>query len=324
MVIKDNDDVQGRIINPRLLSKWSKRLKGVMTTYDSQVWDLNDLVVDVETLKTMEQEATEFISSHEKNLSRFCEADCKDFHAVQKFKKHLTRKREYLEQLKLDHSTPFAAHLMYEKNSLQSQLNSRENVERLVLQIHQEMELAKYELLCETRYRMELEILLESKIRELNSKILFEAQARNELNQKLQRAMEIKKNIGGNLDLLKENLQMILEHQEHDAESIAEERRSKLGIPSHPHDVVSLLNLAGDIENKLVSLTSLVDFSGEDVLLPANSTTRKIEELTKQVTLEMTVRKAAEEKHINLESQVACLQNLLFEERLARIDKSDA
>lgn len=295
-----------------------------MTTYDSQVWDLNDLIVDLKTLSTMEEEATSFISSHEKNLSRFCEADVKDFHSVQKFKKHLVRKKEQLEQLKIDHSTQFAAHLMFEKNSLQSQLNSRENVERLVLQIHQEMELAKYELLCETKYRLELEILLESKIRELNSKILLESQARNELYKKLQRAMEIKKNIGGNLELLKENLQLILEYKEKEAESSAEERRSIFGIPSHPHDVISLLNLASDIEKKLVSLTSLVDFSSEDLLLTPDDTTKQIEKLSRQVALEMTIRKAAEEKHINLESQIACLQNLLFEERLARIDNKQS
>jgi len=311
-----------RKINPGLLSTWSKRLKGIMITYESQVYEIDRLNDDLQTVKTMEEEANTLLELHQKNLSALGEEDTKDYNSIQKFRKHLLRKIEFLEQLISDNSSSFARQLMREKKALKGQLNSREGVEKIVLQIQQEIEVAKHELLCETAQRNELEMLLEVEISEVNKKILLESQARYELSRKLERAMEIKKNITGNLGLLKENLQMIIEHQEHEEATVAEERRNKLGIPSLPYDIISLLDLIRGIETKVSSLGTMIDFTEDDCTGTPSIPTKKIEELSTKVAREIAVRKSVEERNIALESQIANLQNLLFEERLARMDAS--
>ena len=101
--------------------------------------------------------------------------------------------------------------LELEKNILEKKLKARTGIEEVLLLLYSEIEQLKERVNHEIKSRVELEMLVEVEVNELNRRLLYESNAREEVKLQFDQLLRIKNSIAGDLKLICAKLQLILD-----------------------------------------------------------------------------------------------------------------
>ena len=155
---------------------------------------------------------------------------------------------------------------------------------------------------------------MEREITNLNRMILEESQIRSELQYKLDKAIHTKQYIVKTLELLKENLQILLESRALEIEQEEEIRREEMNIPSLSNEMFSILSLTNEIDKNLVELGETIDFSSDEIVVIPDKNTKETEALVSHLASEMAIRESSEKRNTWLQNQLRSLKQSLQSE----------
>jgi hypothetical protein len=229
------------------LPKWNKRLKAAKAKYEKETgWDSSALQADVAALEALQTEVNEALDGIKR--TSLAEDEQREFDKVKRFNRRLVRLCSALQQKYVECSSQIGIRLRAEKDAMEAKLRSRTGVEEVVLHLYQQVEMAKYQLFHETKRRCELEVLLEREIMELNRSLILESTARREIRLQIEQALRVKSSVVGELELLRDSMQLMIDQMDQERERETEEALEKGKIPSRTSDVLSLIDMTKTID----------------------------------------------------------------------------
>jgi len=213
------------------LSKWTKVVKQTKSKYEKNTtWDSNALQNDIDSLRTLQKEASQIIST-QKNAT-LAEEQVQELEKIKKINRRTVRLITALQQKYTEESSQIATRLQEEKGLMEQKLKTRTGIEEVVLHLYQQVELIKHQLFQETKRRAELEILLEVELAELNKSLLMESHARSKIQLQIEHALQVKSSIIGELQLLKDNMELLVDQLDREWDNKADEIFNKQQIPA--------------------------------------------------------------------------------------------
>lgn len=299
------------------LSKWTKLVKQARSKYEKGAkWDSSALQGDIDSLRTLQKEASQVIST-QKNAT-LSEEESLELEKIKKINRRTVRLITSLQQKYTEEESQIATRLQDEKGLMEQKLKTRTGIEEVVLHLYQQVELIKHQLFQETKRRAELEILLEVELAELNKSLLMESHARSKIQLQIEHALQVKSSIIGELELLKDNMELLVDQLDRDWKAKADDGLNQQQIPARETEIAKLIDMTKSIDLKLSSLNELCEFSNIDVLSTPNAHLQLISDLTAKVAQEVAARKAIELKHEMLEEKISQLQRQLEEAEKSR------